>query len=232
MLFLAVFCGFLTENVREHLVEKHRENKYIATLAKELKYDCEQYDTVMANIHYISPVLDSLYYNAKNAGQFNYRLLAKWNTPANEVRIPYYPPLPTIQELKSSGNLRLIEKSAIEQKIMVYDGFVESSLKNSGDAVIDAAHKVYAYEDRFCDYTDFNKSTSKDLLEPESQKTQKSALKFEMPILVKDPLTLNEFANSFVNYRAHLYGYYTSISQTKQIAMELLQLIKKEYHIE
>src|SRR6266496_145462 len=87
MLFLAVFCGFLAENVREHLVEKYRENKYIATLAKELKYDCEQYDTVMANMHYISPVLDSLYYNAKNASEFNYRLLAKWNTPVNEVQI-------------------------------------------------------------------------------------------------------------------------------------------------
>ena len=26
MLFLAVFCGFLAENIREHSVEKHREN--------------------------------------------------------------------------------------------------------------------------------------------------------------------------------------------------------------
>ena len=29
MLFLAVFCGFLAENIREHAVERHREKQFI-----------------------------------------------------------------------------------------------------------------------------------------------------------------------------------------------------------
>jgi hypothetical protein len=29
MLFLAVFCGFLAENIREQSVERHRENQFI-----------------------------------------------------------------------------------------------------------------------------------------------------------------------------------------------------------
>src|SRR5215470_2458972 len=31
MLFLAVFCGFLAENFREHLVEKKRSRQYITS---------------------------------------------------------------------------------------------------------------------------------------------------------------------------------------------------------
>ena len=39
MLFLAVFCGFLAENIRENELERHREKEYIRSLVKDLQYD-------------------------------------------------------------------------------------------------------------------------------------------------------------------------------------------------
>src|SRR4026208_1811918 len=39
MLFLAVFCGFLAENQREHMVEHQREKKVIQSLASDLAAD-------------------------------------------------------------------------------------------------------------------------------------------------------------------------------------------------
>src|ERR1043165_5819131 len=39
MLFLAVFCGFLAENQREHMVEQGREKKYMVTLLEDLEID-------------------------------------------------------------------------------------------------------------------------------------------------------------------------------------------------
>ena len=39
MLFLAVFCGFLAENFREHQVEHRREKKYIISLIKDVELD-------------------------------------------------------------------------------------------------------------------------------------------------------------------------------------------------
>src|SRR6188768_4195031 len=39
MLFLAVFCGFLAENQREHMVEHQREKQYINSLTADLKED-------------------------------------------------------------------------------------------------------------------------------------------------------------------------------------------------
>jgi len=37
MLFLAVFCGFLAENIREHQVEMRREREFITSLVSDLK---------------------------------------------------------------------------------------------------------------------------------------------------------------------------------------------------
>ena len=36
MLFLAVFCGFLAENQREHMVEHQREKQYMESLLSDL----------------------------------------------------------------------------------------------------------------------------------------------------------------------------------------------------
>jgi hypothetical protein len=39
MLFLAVFCGFLAENFREHQVEHQRERQYMMTMLEDLESD-------------------------------------------------------------------------------------------------------------------------------------------------------------------------------------------------
>src|SRR4029078_9103054 len=39
MLFLAVFCGFLDENFREHQVEHQREKQFMITMVEDLKSD-------------------------------------------------------------------------------------------------------------------------------------------------------------------------------------------------
>ena len=46
MLFLAVFCGFLAENQREHMIENQREKQYAKELYSELSDD----STVAANL--------------------------------------------------------------------------------------------------------------------------------------------------------------------------------------
>src|SRR5687767_1185846 len=39
MLFLAVFCGFMAENQREHMIEHQREKQYMASLLNDLVAD-------------------------------------------------------------------------------------------------------------------------------------------------------------------------------------------------
>ncbi len=48
MLFLAVFCGFLAENFREHQVEKERGKQYILSLYEDLKTDTARLNYIIA----------------------------------------------------------------------------------------------------------------------------------------------------------------------------------------
>ena len=50
MLFLAVFCGFLAENQREHLIEKQREKKFISRLLSDLSEDTGFYRKRIADL--------------------------------------------------------------------------------------------------------------------------------------------------------------------------------------
>src|SRR4030095_4073169 len=44
MLFLAVFCGFLAENLREHFIEQRREKQYVNSFIEDLKSDISNYN--------------------------------------------------------------------------------------------------------------------------------------------------------------------------------------------
>ena len=43
MLFLAVFCGFLAENQREHMIEHQREKEYIKSFVEDLEIDTARF---------------------------------------------------------------------------------------------------------------------------------------------------------------------------------------------
>jgi len=73
-------------------------------------------------------MLDSMYVNAQEPKRFNYILQARWNTPVNEEHLPYQPALTTIEQLESSGNLRLIENKDIAHQIMIYETYVKAYL--------------------------------------------------------------------------------------------------------
>src|SRR5689334_25333071 len=60
MLFLAVFLGFLAENLREQNVEHHREKEYIHSLVEDLKSDTLQANDVLAKLTTRSIGIDSV----------------------------------------------------------------------------------------------------------------------------------------------------------------------------
>ena len=57
MQFLAVFCGFLAENIREHRVENQREKQFVRSMLEDLRSDTallpfttRYWDTINVNI--------------------------------------------------------------------------------------------------------------------------------------------------------------------------------------
>ena len=232
MIFLAVTLGFFAEGFREHVGESAKEREYLSTMFQELKYDTAQYHLALNKINLLTPALDSCYMNVKKAGQFNYVLLARWNTPVNEVRVSYKPALPTINQLKSSGNLRLIEERLIAAKVMEYETFIDGIYQDHYASVDAATKKVFALEDESCDYTDFNAKLGQNMQHLEGQLDPESSALYDMDILIKDPAKLNVLANSFVNFKANNYGYATGVNNAIKIATQLLELLNNKYHFD
>ena len=230
MLFLAVFCGFLAEYQLEHVIENQREKKYMQALLEETRLDISEYDNLLKRLHYIDPIADSLFYNVKQAEKYNFNLMSKWNTPFNNISVSYYPSLTAIQQLEHSGNLRLVKNQDLVRQIVIYETFVASNLKNAGTNLQDALRATYKLENNFCDLTDFNKSLSIDIKKSKEKLKLEEAQTFEMPLLTKDPLKLNELASSFVDFRGYINGYIIATNEAKQKATLLSEKIKEEYH--
>ena len=232
MIFLAVTMGFFAENIREHFSDKSKEKEYLSSMINELKYDTTKYDETLKKIFYIRPMLDSLYKNVQNASHFNFVLLGKWNTPINETRLSYLPTMPTIQQLTSSGNLRLIESKAVLNKILQYQGFIQGNMKSETESINAATEKIYNYEDDLCNESVFNDQTDNNMQDKAAQFSMENGAVYDMRIMVKDSINLNRFANSFTNYKSRNWGYYTIINEAKQMAIGLIEEINKEYSLE
>lgn len=120
MLFLAVFCGFLAENFREHQIEHKREKVYITSLIKDMELDTASlrltYRVRKQYITYFDSLVLLLRQNDKtklNDMYFYARFLGRINEFKYHDR--------TIQQLKSSGSLRLIRNKEAADSITIYD---------------------------------------------------------------------------------------------------------------
>ncbi len=231
MIFLAVTLGFFAESFREHISDRGKEREYLSSMVSELKYDTTMYNQTLKKIYYLRPLLDSLFKNVHDARHFNYVLLGKWNTPINETRLPYLPTMPTIQQLTSSGNLRLIESKTVLNKILEYQVFIQGHMKSETESISAATEKIYANEDDLCDESAFNAQTDNNMQDKSAQYNMENGAVYDMTIVVKDSITLNRFANSFTNYKSRNWGYYTIINEAKQKATYLIDEINKEYSL-
>ena len=122
MLFLAVFCGFLAENQREHLVEGKREKEYIRSMIEDLKTDTKYFATELIGRKQNRIMTDSLIYllSKKDRTEFEQQRMyyfARYCIAS--VELPQFHDR-TYDQMKSSGNLRLIHKKNIADSISDY----------------------------------------------------------------------------------------------------------------
>ena len=122
MLFLAVFCGFLAENQREHMVEHQREKQYMESLLRDLAADT----TVLGNgiplkLKRISAI-DSVFQffnqhpDAKTISGHLFRTIRRTNFDARFIRNVI-----TINQLKNAGGMRLVRNKEVSDSVSSYD---------------------------------------------------------------------------------------------------------------
>ena len=121
MLFLAVFCGFLAENQREHMIENQREKKYIRSLYEDLKRDSIELANDIDYRYGLSESARYLIAELDKAATITYTdsiYNQAYHLTANP-RFEYSNA--TIEQLKNSGLLRLIRKQGVVDSIVAYD---------------------------------------------------------------------------------------------------------------
>ena len=121
MLFLAVFCGFLAEYQLEHKIERDRESQYIKSLYEDLKENDKMFSQELilqkSRIIMMDSMINMLNHSNKihgNEGLLYYfaRMSPRLRTLTVNNR--------TFEQLKNSGNFRLIRKIETSNQIMAY----------------------------------------------------------------------------------------------------------------
>ena len=121
MLFLAVFCGFLAENLREHYVEKRHEKQFMISLVKDLELDTTQLNRIQRFRQDRLADIDSLtvFFAATDPKMVP---LNKYNLIRALLGSMYFfQNSGTLDQLKNSGGLRLINNRSIVDSIEAYD---------------------------------------------------------------------------------------------------------------
>jgi hypothetical protein len=226
MLFAAVTLGFFAENVREHSIESLREKEYMTTMIEDLKEDTTRInrsalltsvkvrglDSLIRNI-YATPYTDS-------SKRVLYYLYRRYMGSATDVAFSRR----TISQLVGSGNLRLVKNLAISDQIVQYEIGTERILRQYS-----IYHDQYQQKSRdignkiFDSYymLDYDRETIKNILNTNTQ----------LSFLDDNPKQFRELANGVYGGKGVLSIYVTIINRQKELAIKIIEDLRKEYSI-
>jgi hypothetical protein len=228
MLFLAVFCGFLAENQREHIVEHQREKVLMKSMVNDLRADSIFFSQMIYGIKQYNLQIDSLVPIITNNSEMNSRALEIYQ---HQVWTSlYYKAVysdRTIEQLKNSGNFRLIRNTAVSDDIIKYDGFVKNFVINMQDmGLLDQWKRMDAAG------TDIFKAiVFKDWMK---EQFKVEAVKLPEPpyFLSTDKKQIDNYINLLLKYSAMNFWFLQNAEIAVKMAGHLDSLISKEYHLE
>jgi tRNA U55 pseudouridine synthase TruB len=223
MLFLAVFCGMLAEYKLEHIIEHQREKKYIRSLIKDLELDIGAMQrsqklrrTQIIYFDSLRILLKDGYENKSNDLYFYARHITR------AVNFQYHDR--TIQQLKNSGNLRLIRNMSVADSITVYDN---ERMKN---CLIQQQSESEMRQ--FVSYNLIGKIFESNTWNDMTDSTGKISKPDNNPsLLTKEPALLNEFSFKMVTLKGTFLATNRDITRTINYAQKLVEQLKKEYHL-
>ena len=232
MLFLAVFCGFLAENQREHMIEHKREKQYMQSLVSDLALD-----TAYLNLIYKIKLtkafsIDSTLNYFKIHPESCELTPEVWRTISttgyDRVFIHHNG---TIDQLKNSGGMRLIRKRNIVDSLEGYYQQVTRAEIQRAQWLqyVDDMRKINAKVWNAFDRIDREKLDSNTL----DRWTNIRVVSIDDPIKIRiNREYLNEYLNFLMMQRAFLIA--SDMVTNRMLfdkAIWLISFIKKEYRM-
>ena len=221
MLFLAVFCGFLAEYQLEHKIERDREKIYMQNMLDDLKADTAIYTDYLTRNEVVRGLVDTVTVLIKRPDRkkyisklaFSARIYtAKWKQIAMVKR--------TYEDMKSSGHLRLIRKKEVAGKVSSYYNSLSELDTYNNVGMMWSNNYAQAMAKLF---------DGEALLKIIKEKKQVPLTADAM--ISEDKIAINELLTSAGYFYGALSLNNIVASNRNQDAKQLIELIKKEYHL-
>ncbi len=217
-MFLAVFLGFIAENIRENLSERSKEHDYIEGLVKNLESDTSSLRIITtANRKQISgldslrkiskdklsqlPVQDSLFLLSRRYLYYMYQF------QSNDA---------TVSELRNSGNYQIIKKDGVLDSLADFESSIES------------VRSQYA-----ATYTIFEKARDRsiEILDMSVAQQFKKSPTGTPVLITTDKAKTAAYLNSCWMAQVALTGYNNMLEGGLPAITKLIAYLKKEYDI-
>ena len=227
MLFLAVFLGFVAENIREGVVENHRGEQYMQSLLRDLEADTATINTAIPLKERRIKAVDTVFIffnkfpHTKTISGKLFRTIRRTNYDFRFIRNGI-----TINQLKNAGGMRLVRKKQVADSISAYDLFCESTIALYNELYISNSQVGNRQFEKL-----FNAA---DLL-PLYIANSNPGIVTNIPdsLVIKINRTgLNEQLNFMMQEKAYARQEIGRYKDLKGRATRLMELIKKEYHLE
>ncbi len=239
MLFLAVFCGFLVENHREESVESHRATELAKSFYEELKGDSVTAAVKVQNrtkqeeaLNYCMKYFkDSSLTNVSKGFQLNFMYGVLFRTPS-----VFEPRTVVLEQLKNSGSMRYFKNEELQKLVgdlsVAINNFqdrqkLESTVRNEYLNPMIIRCYDYDFEEALCEgykkiifdaakeYETNNKFYTYQIRNPEQ---------IDRQTIVN---TLGFYGRNGMRSTRQVH-----IQKYIDINAQLLELLRKEYHLE
>ncbi len=215
MLFLAVFCGFLAENFREHQIEKERGRQYIISFSEDLKTDTAQFTSLVHELTGMEASLSNIFNCFDTVSQKPKSTdCLKQIIKNSEGFTDFVYTDRTIEQLKYAGGLRLIHDKEIADSIIKYDAAVrhelihQNTMENEQQIVISAHNEMIGFM--------------------QLHNLKKTDFKNGLFLLTTDTRELNKYFNKIFLFRRGCLSQLHYIKDLKAMATRLLIFLNKK----
>jgi len=222
MLFLAVFLGFVAENIREQSAEHNREKEFVKSLIADIQNDAKLIDEQNAfhkdRIEKADSLID-LINNPSAIAAHGDQIYYLGRIAQRSVVFAYNDR--TIEQMKNSGGFRLIRSEEAADKIMDYYRLIKRiQLYEERESAEQGEYKKIAI--KIFDSRIFRKMTSDTIV---------TRITGNLSLLTNNPSILQEFSG-MVQYQTGSRLQIIAVKEDlKRKGQELIKLLKTEYHL-
>jgi len=228
MIFLAVTLGFFAESIREGISDHSKEKEYILGMMQDLRDDTSSISATANELTHVLKLLDTMLMQLKNgapdAAELNRIISSRFWTYAG-----YSYNNRTVQQLKNSGNFRLLRNEAVADSILQYDNLINTiiiaqwnDLKNTMYAYKDVEAKVIAYQQLYRAKSSHYVTALSDsvLVEGTTSST-----------VTNDRQLISLYYNRLFIHATLLHLFIWNLDNSKEAAEKLMTFITKQYRL-